>query len=73
MALFKCRACGAVENTALTMCSWTRMYDPLCSQCCPEQKNWHGLFVRTTVMPKGEEDRFKHTYESKKRTEQTET
>lgn len=49
MPLFNCSKCGVVENTALTLCSWTYKSSDkpmLCSQCCPEQKKWHKRFKR---------------------------
>jgi hypothetical protein len=45
-----------IDNTAVTH-YWTRDFrkpkgatpaDPLCSQCDPEIKKWHGLFERRT-------------------------
>jgi len=56
MPLFKCRKCGTVENTALTLCSWTQQDNPLCSECCTGK--WHGRFKKTKKMPKGEKDYF---------------
>lgn len=58
MGLFKCRICGMIENTALSMCSWSQMDNPLCSECCPAQKKWHGRFEKTCEMPEGEKDTF---------------
>lgn len=57
MPLFICDECGVVENTALTACSWGQERH-LCSQCCPSQNKWHGIFPREFTMPKGEKDIF---------------
>jgi hypothetical protein len=53
MPLFRCEKCGVIENTALSLCSWTSKVK-LCSQCCPEQKKWHGRFKRTKKVSKDE-------------------
>jgi hypothetical protein len=58
MSLFKCQKCGVIENTALTMCSWSSK-KKLCSECCPQQGKWHNKFSKTFEMPKGEIDIFK--------------
>lgn len=58
MGLFICKKCGVVENSVLTLCSWTQMDNPLCSECCPRQGKWHGRFPQTQIMPEGEEDIF---------------
>jgi len=64
MPLFKCEKCGVIENTALTLCSWSAG-KKLCSECCPKQKKWHNRFEKTYQMPKGEKDIFKdHETES---------
>jgi len=65
MPLFRCRKCGIVENTALTLCSWMQPENPLCSYCCPKQKKWHGRFSRTQEMPEGERDHFANHAKSK--------
>jgi len=47
MPLFKCKKCGTIENTALSLCSWINLRgDMLCSECCPQQKKWHNKFPK---------------------------
>jgi len=58
MSLYICDNCGGVENTAMSLCSWTSE-EKLCSECCPAQKKWHNKFKKTYKMPKGERDIFK--------------
>lgn len=60
MPLFRCQnpKCQSVENSALSLCSWTAKIK-LCSECCPKQKKWHGKFPKDKEMPLGEEDIFK--------------
>ena len=52
MPIFICSKCGVMENTALSQ-YWTRGWlhgnlqpPPLCSQCDPDLKKWHGEFAR---------------------------
>ena len=49
MPLFACRACGCIENTALSN-YWSDVQleekPPLCSACDPDINEWHGEFSR---------------------------
>jgi hypothetical protein len=54
MSLFKCEACGCIENTAL--CHYNiRLFDEredqraLCSECDPAIGKWHGVFPKKPV------------------------
>lgn len=48
LALFKCDACGCVENTAA--CYFNMDFyttgKALCSECDPQIGKWHGLFAK---------------------------
>lgn len=48
MPLFKCSACGSMDNTALTNWAWRHAHKQpaLCSACDPEIDQWHGEFPR---------------------------
>ena len=50
MSIFRCSKCGCVENTA-TSNYWTRDgKPPLCSECDPEIKKWHGVFKKKSAI-----------------------
>ena len=52
MPLFRCEACGCVENTAC--CNyWMRKNDGetiLCSECDPDIGEWHGRFEKRSAV-----------------------
>jgi len=54
MPVFKCSKCSCVENTA-TSNYWNRPKDsvPLCSECDPEIKKWHGIFKKRSAVGVG--------------------
>ena len=53
MPLFVCSKCKAIENTALCR-YWFRenKKKPLCSDCDPKMKGWHGRFSKNKFDPK---------------------
>lgn len=54
MPVFVCSNCSMMENTATTDYWWWVTQDkkpPLCSECHPEIKKWHGEFPRSPMPP----------------------
>lgn len=47
MPIFRCGKCGCIENTAMSR-YWIRLEEerPLCSECDPKIKQWHGAFKK---------------------------
>jgi len=54
MPLFKCSRCGSLENSALTMGSWSNPPDKMLCSFCTTGK-WHGMFPRQTPEEAGYE------------------
>jgi hypothetical protein len=52
MSLFKCSKCGCIENTAC--CNyWSSKSEgkrPVCSECDPAIKKWHGRFEKRSAV-----------------------
>lgn len=53
MPLFRCSKCGCADNTATALNFWPEYYlnqkAPLCSECDPEQGEWHGSFQKRSA------------------------
>jgi len=54
MPLFICSECGCVDNTAMGN-YWMDVYGdnrpPLCTECDPRIKKWHGRFPKLKYVP----------------------
>lgn len=49
MSLYRCSGCGCVENTAVSnyvQRVMLKKLPPLCSECDPEIKKWHGRWEK---------------------------
>lgn len=60
MPLFACTKCGCADNTAAALNFWPEYFannkPPLCSECDPEQAEWHGYFPKQSAKEAAMED-----------------